>query len=202
MANVHTAVFVEGDTDKIFYEALIKFYREKYKISTSIKILNLRGIGKYEGKLIGKLKNEIASKGSSTEIRVVSCYDTDVFELGKKPPVNREKVKKEVLELKVKTFVEVPARKMIEDWFLCDLKGLCAFLGIKEPRKLKGKDGNEKISSLFKQGNKIYQKGLSSHKFVEKLNIELIREQVKNELSEFEKTIGLKEKQKKRNKKS
>ena len=99
--------------------------------------------------------------------KVFCCYDTDVFELAQKPPTNWQIVKKKVCELGIDDFNEIKATRMIEDWFLKDIEGLCKFLGIEIPKKLEGKDGLEKIKHLFRRGKKpkIYQKGSYSHKF-------------------------------------
>ncbi|SJZ62298.1 hypothetical protein [Sediminibacterium ginsengisoli] len=82
---------------------------------------------------------------------------------------------------------------MIEDWFLKDLKGLCQYLKIEETKRVEGKDGLEKIKTLFKKGKKpkIYQKGSYSHKFIPSLNLLAIRNSVKIELSTVEDALGI-----------
>lgn len=186
-------IFVEGDTDYEFYNSLINYYRDNSKSEIlSSKIFNLKGIGRFESKVASKIKYEILPKYEFENISVVCCYDTDVFDLGKKPPTNWNIVRKQLKSLGINDFTEVKAVKMIEDWFLYDINGLCKFLKIKVPKKLKGKDGYEKMKKLFKAGNKIYQKGSNSHRFVSHLNISTIRNSVSSQLKKLEKKISFK----------
>lgn len=189
-------LFVEGDTDKEFYQELINYYRGEISNNIpKIKIYNLKGIGRFENKVASKIKLEILPKYSPENISVFCCYDSDVFELGKKPPTNWKIVEKKLKELGINNFYRIVAKRMIEDWFLSDLDGLLSYLKLKKAPKLKGKDAYAKIKSLFKSGNKIYQKGNSSHKFVPSLNIKKIRDNYSKELKKLEFKIGFKEKQ-------
>ena len=184
-------LFVEGDTEKEFYQELINFYRGKITGKVpKIKIYNLKGIGRFESKVASKIKSEILPIYSQDKVSIFCCYDSDVFELGKKPPTNWDIVEKKLYELGIKSFFKIIAKRMIEDWFLIDLNGLLAFLKLKKSPNIKGKDANEKMKVLFKAGNKIYQKGNSSHKFIPSLNIENIRGVYFKELKSLEKKIG------------
>lgn len=195
-AQKNITVFVEGDTDREFFEMLLKYYREQSKQGiNTCKIYNLKGFGRYESKIISKVKNEIKPRieKSGGILHAVCCsYDTDVFEFAEKPPVDWKKVKTQIKGLGIKNFTEIRARMMIEDWFLKDLNGLCTFLKIAPPKSVDGKDGFSKMKNLFRKGNKIYQKGNNCHTFIGNLNVEIIREQVKVELREFEKLLGVK----------
>jgi hypothetical protein len=190
----YIVLFVEGETEKEFYDALMKFYFQNYtpKIK-GYKVFNVKGISRFETKVATKLKYEVVPKHDVSNIKVICCYDTDVFELAQKPPTNWQIVKKKVNELRISNFSEVKATRMIEDWFLKDLKGLCQYLKIEEPRRVEGKDGLEKIKILFKKGKapKIYQKGSYSHKFIPSLNFLTIRASVKLELSTIETALGV-----------
>jgi hypothetical protein len=195
-------LFVEGDSEKEFYQALFAYYQasSKSQINCSIKIVNIKGIGRYEKKVPSKLRNELIEKYRGFRIVVCCCYDIDVFELAEKPPTNWSIVRESVSKLGIDKFLEIPASKMIEDWFLCDTKGLCNFLGIKKTPQIKGRDGYEKMKFFFKRGNKTYQKGSNCHKFIPYLNIALIRSKIKGQLSEFENEIGAAFADKKENK--
>jgi hypothetical protein len=187
-------LFVEGDTDKEFYEALMKHYEKSSKKPiTSWNIIPIKGIGKFQKKVPSKLKNEILPKNEGREIIVVCSYDTDVFEFAKNPPTNWAKLEKSVKELKIRKFFKVQANKMIEDWFLEDINGICKFLKIKPVSKVKGKDGNDKMKKLFKKGNKVYQKGNYSHKFIPSLNISMIRSKIKSDLLPLEQALNYKD---------
>lgn len=192
--NDYIVFFVEGETEKEFYNALMKFYFQNYKPKIKgYKVFNVKGISRFETKVATKLKYEVVPKHDVSNIKVICCYDSDVFELAQKPPTNWQIVKKKVDELDISSFSEVKATRMIEDWFLKDLKRLCQYLKIYEPRRLDGKDGLEKIKILFKKGKtpKIYQKGSYSHKFIPSLNFLTIRTSIKFELSTIETALGV-----------
>jgi len=86
----HVLIFVEGDTDEVFFKALIDYYASV----SSNKLLpydvcNLKGVTRYSSKLLAKLKNEYlpTAKTGSYKIKTVCCsYDTDVFEV-KQPQI-------------------------------------------------------------------------------------------------------------------
>jgi hypothetical protein len=186
-------IFVEGETEKAFYQKLIEFYKKNSKTDLlAFKIYNVKGISRFENQVTSKLKLEILKVHEAKNLKVVCCYDTDVFELGTKPPTNWANLKKKVKELGITEFAEVKASKMIEDWFLKDIDGICNFLKIDVPKKIDGQNGLKKIQHLFKRGNspKIYQKG-SSEKFLASLNIEKIRNQLKGELISFETSLNV-----------
>ena len=83
-AKPHIVIFVEGDTDEIFFNSLISFYKANSVTEVaSCEVVNLRGVARYSGKVTGKLKNEICPKAEkrSMYVKAVCCsYDTDVFE--------------------------------------------------------------------------------------------------------------------------
>jgi hypothetical protein len=190
----YIVLFVEGETEKEFYNALMQFYFQNYNPKIKgYKVFNVKGISRFETKVSSKLKYEVVPKHDVLNIKVICCYDTDVFELAQKPPTNWQIVKKKVNELGITSFSEVKATRMIEDWFLKDLKGLCQYLKIDEPRRVEGKDGLDKIKTLFKKGKtpKIYQKGSYSHKFIPSLNFLTIRASIKSELSIIETALGI-----------
>lgn len=187
-------LFVEGDTEAEFYKLLINYYREKSsKPFPEVKIINLKGIGRFESKVVSKLKNDILKdkKYKDLEIIVFCCYDTDVFELAKKPPTNWSKVRKGINELGIKSFYEIKSQKMIEDWFIKDLDGICDFLKIKKPKKV-SQEGLKVLKGLFKTSNKIYQKGSYTHKFLEKLDLSKIIGALKGVFDDLEKCLNLK----------
>jgi len=182
-------LFVEGETEKEFYEALLAYYKaNSEKAICGYKIYNMKGIGRFETKTVAKLKLEIMPKYLGYNLSVICCYDTDVFDLAQKPPVNWSNLRQKIKELGIEKFEEVKAKQMIEDWFLKDLKGLCEYLKVPQPKELKGKNGNEKMKALFKMGKKpkVYQKGSNSHKFIPSLSMKSIRDSVKSELLPLE----------------
>lgn len=166
-------LFVEGETDKVFYEKLISSWKKSS--NKIIIIINIRGIGNYQLKMINKIKNEIKPNYPDTDFSIVLCYDTDVFEFAPKPPFSWTDVEKKIRkECKIKNILHIKAEKMIEDWFIIDSAGICKFLGYSQTPTLKGNSGLDKIKNLFKGKNKIYQKGHYCYKFIEYLDMELI----------------------------
>ena len=186
-------LFVEGDSDKEFYEALFAYYKtySKTKFLGNFKVINVKGIGRFEIKVPSKLKNELLTKYRGTEIVVFCCHDNDVFEFAEKPPTNWGVVKEKVNKLPIPKFSLICASNMIEDWFLHDIRGLCKFLKLTNTPKVKGKNGYEKMKLLFKKGNKTYQKGSTCHKFVPMLDISTIRGKIKDRLLLLEEELGV-----------
>ena len=161
---LQVVLFVEGETDEVFFKALIDYYRT---VSTSemrpCKIYNLRGVTRYGSKLLAKLKNEFLpdAKVKGYKIQTVCCtYDTDVFEARNPLMVDWNALKKAVKRMGVDEFIQLGINSSIEDWRLCDLDSICRFLKLKDiPKSLKGNNGNEKLNDLFGRANKVYQKG-------------------------------------------
>lgn len=191
-------LFVEGESEKEFYEALYKFYKDttRQELKCGLEIINIKGIGRYEFKLPSKLKNEILPKYKGYTISVFCCYDTDVFELAEKPPTDWKIIKAKVAGLGISSFNEIKVKRMIEDWFLLDTNGICKYLSIKLPIKMAVGNGYNKLKQLFRKGNKVYQKGSYCHKFMPFLDISFIRSKLKSELESLEKKLGYVEKNK------
>lgn len=192
MEQKFVVLFVEGQTEKEFFEALIRFYRKASSTQIShSKIFNLKGITLFEKKVPTTLKYEIIPDLGDVALSIVCCHDTDVFELARNPPVNWQALKKKLKELGITDFIQIKAERMIEDWFLLDLDGLCKFLKADRPKNLSGKDGLAKIKTLFKKNGKIYAKGQDTGKFIAFLDIALIRRKIKGQLLPLEKALGV-----------
>lgn len=193
----HVVIFVEGDTDEIFFGRLVAYYR---KISTtpihSCEIQNLRGVSRYaSSKFAGKLESEIIPKTEKKNFKVygVCCsYDTDVFEDDELPIVNWNKLKKSILKLGIEEFCMVEVNSAIEDWLLDDLEGLCTYLKLKDvPKSLKGGNGYAKLLGLFKRSGKFYTKGISVTDFIDQLSIERIRNKRQTALADLERILNV-----------
>ena len=53
-------IFVEGDTDKLLFDALVRYYRQQYGAGiASCEVRNLHGVSRYMSKVSGKLRNQI-----------------------------------------------------------------------------------------------------------------------------------------------
>lgn len=54
-------LFVEGDTDQIFFKALVDYYRKHSKQEIAMcDVVNLKGVTRYTSKLTGKIKKIFA----------------------------------------------------------------------------------------------------------------------------------------------
>ena len=194
-AKPHIVIFVEGDTDEIFFNSLISFYKANSVTEVaSCEVVNLRGVARYSGKVTGKLKNEICPKAEkrSMYVKAVCCsYDTDVFEYAERPVVDWKKVKKVIHDMGIRIFHQIEVRSMIEDWLLNDLSGICNFLKIEKPNSTPGKTGFEKMQNLYKKANRVYLKGRDVSKLMPYLCFQTIRDKRKEYLSILEDLLNV-----------
>ena len=159
-------IYTEGETECEFYDYLLEGIKIKYNLQKfsvdKISKKNLKGITKFDKKIIKKFENDMKTIYKGYEVIVFLCYDTDVFDCSAKPPVNWTNVEKELTRLGANKIYHLKAEKCIEDIFLLDLPGICNFLKISPIKKVSGSDGVDKLKNLFSKGNRIYQKGFST----------------------------------------
>ena len=121
-------IFVEGDTDKLFFDRLVQYYRQTSSVPiASCEVRNMHGVSRYSSKLSGKLKGQIipsaARKGM--EVQAVCCsYDTDVFEYAERPVVDWSRVAAEIRRLGIKEFCEVTVEQMMEEGLYQEVRSL------------------------------------------------------------------------------
>ena len=194
----HVVIFVEGDTDEVFFNRLLNYYCCQSATSVnSYEVQNMKGVGRYaSSKFTGKLSADIIprNKRKGRKIYGVCCsFDTDVFEEEETPIVDWKKVRKAITRLGIEEFCTVEVKSAMEDWLLDDLEGLCSFLKLKDcPTSLKGANGYAKISGLFKRGGKVYAKGESVADVIDVLNMGKIRDKRKDALAELERLLHVK----------
>ena len=192
----HVVIFVEGDTDKVFFDRLIQFYREHSTTEVvSCEVRNLRGVSRYSNKIVGKLQNDICPKALKKGLAVtaVCCsYDTDVFEYAERPVVDWNKVEREVKKLGIREFCHVRVEQMMQDWLLDDLAGICVYLKLKKvPESLSGETGYQKMQCLFKRANKIYLKGNSIAPMLTSIDMSVIRQLWQSSLARIEAILNV-----------
>lgn len=190
-------LFVEGDTDEVFFKALLGYYREHSSSGMApCDVVNLNGVTRYTSKISGKLRNGIIpmAEKDGYEVKAVCCsYDTDVFEFAERPAVDWKKVEREVKSLRIEEFCRIEVKEMIEDWILDDMRGLCSYLNIRNiPSSLKGKNAYDRIQNLFRSGHKVYLKGTSAKQFISSLDMAAVRQKRRAALEEFERLLGIK----------
>lgn len=169
-------IFIEGETEVEFYKSLISIVRTHCggRLSCSVETIDASGIGQYKDKVLRIFEKRIKRDYPRGEFYVALCYDQDVFEMGRNPPVNWQQVKRAFLESGAKEVCLIKAIHSIEDWFFCDTQGILRYLRLPTDTKLPGGSGYERLKALFKKGKKIYIKGKTSGKFVQALNVEKI----------------------------
>ena len=190
-------IFVEGDTDEVFFKALLEYYKSVSRTElVPCDVCNLKGVTRYTSKLLAKLKNDILpdAKSKNINIRTVCCsYDTDVFEVRNPLIVNWDSIRKSVKRMGVENFIRIGVCSSIEDWILDDMEGLCAYLKLKQiPNVLKGTDGNAKLSDLYSKARRTSSKGYATHEMIKNLDLSKIRVKHQSVLNELEEALGVK----------
>ena len=192
----HVLIFVEGDTDEVFFKALIDYYASV----SSNKLLpydvcNLKGVTRYSSKLLAKLKNEYlpTAKTGSYKIKTVCCsYDTDVFEVKQPQIVKWDAIGKSVKRMGIDEFIRVGVKSSIEDWILDDMHGICNFLRLKQvPSSVKGINGYQKLLDLYNKARKTYKKGYETKELINALDMSAIRNKRQDVLASLEEALGV-----------
>ena len=192
----HVLIFVEGDTDEVFFKALIDYY---VSVSSNkllpYEVCNLKGVTRYSSKLLAKLKNEYlpTAKLGSYKIKTVCCsYDTDVFEIKQPQIVKWDDIGKSVKRMGIDEFIRVGVKSSIEDWILNDIHGICNFLRLKQvPSSLKGINGYQKLLDLYNKARKTYKKGYETKELINALDMSAIRNKRQDVLAPLEEALGV-----------
>ena len=128
-------IYTEGETDEEFYDKVLSTIKSKipgnrFKIDM-LKKSCIKGIAKFQNKIVNKFIKEVANNyGKDYEIIVFLCYDTDVFEFGIHPPVDRVKLERDLKNSGASKVIHLKAQKSIEDFFIYDLDGIVNFLKV------------------------------------------------------------------------
>ena len=192
----HVLIFVEGDTDEVFFKALIDYYAS---VSSNkllpYEVCNLKGVTRYSSKLLAKLKKEYlpTAKLGSYKIKTVCCsYDTDVFEVKQPQIVKWDDIGKSVKRMGIDEFIRVGVKSSIEDWILNDIHGICNFLRLKQvPSSLKGINGYQKLLDLYNKARKTYKKGYETKELINALDMSAIRNKRQDVLAPLEEALGV-----------
>lgn len=192
----HVLIFVEGDTDEVFFKALINYYAS---VSASpllpYDVCNLKGVTRYSSKLLAKLKNEYlpTARTNGYVIKTVCCsYDTDVFEVKQPQIVKWDAIGKSVKRMGIEVFIRIGVKSSIEDWILDDLSGICAYLHLKQaPSALKGINGYQKMLDLYRKAHRTYKKGYETKELINVLDMRTIRDKRQDVLAPLEEALGV-----------
>ena len=192
----HVLIFVEGDTDEVFFKTLIDYYASVCSNELlPYDVCNLKGVTRYSSKLLAKLKNEYlpTAKSGSYKIKTVCCsYDTDVFEVKQPQIVKWDAIGKSVKRMGIDEFIRVGVKSSIEDWILDDVHGICNFLRLKQvPSSLKGINGYQKLLDLYNKARKTYKKGYETKELINALDMSAIRNKRQDVLAPLEEALGV-----------
>lgn len=175
MSNKIIVLLVEGHTEVEFYKKIVDNIKtiSKKQLSCKFTFVDIHGIGNYTKDTL-KNFNRIKVKNPTNDIFVYLCIDTDAFEFSKKPPINKENIKKQLENAGAKKVMYIEAKHSIEDWFLYDFQGVLKYLRLPSTTKKPSSKGQDALKSLFKKANKVYVKGSRVRGFVDNLDISLI----------------------------
>ena len=154
-------IFVEGDTDKLFFSYLISFLfknaKKKEWGNNYLKIVSLDGICNADG-IITSTIDDLEEKDKHSDT-ICLIYDTDAFEYQKKPPISLERVKR-ISDNKGCDFFSIPIVHNVEDMIAFSLSEIRTYLNIPSSYKIpKGLNGIELLKNLHKEAGQYYIKG-------------------------------------------
>ena len=181
-------LFVEGETDKLFFQRLIDEIRDennkKFRTDVKISIKNIRGVGHYKDKVTRIIKNEKIRNKSYTCRSVILCYDTDVFDFAPKPPVKLSSVVAEIKKLGIKDVKVVKVSQSIESWILIDIDNVLKFLDLPKNKNLlnRQKSGVKELENLFAKAGRTYIKGGKCEGLINCLDMKKILSTIRNEV--------------------
>ena len=185
-------VFVEGDTEVDFYKKMIASIRQKLgKGKCNVEIKNVKGVGNYQSKVCRIFENSVKKKYPGYNYIVVLCYDTDVFQYSRKPPVDWNAVIKALSDKGADKIEQIRAEKSIEDWFLLDSAGLKRFLKLPAKTSVSAYKGQKGLVQLFQKANKSYIKGVQCKGLVDALDMEKIFRHICGEIHILCDTMGM-----------
>ena len=94
-------LYVEGQTEEEFYQKVKAYMRTKLPTAKfnvdKFDIVCTKSINRFKHKLLAKFQNEVMSKyRKKDEVTVVLCYDSDGYEYGTHPIVDKDKLEDEL----------------------------------------------------------------------------------------------------------
>ncbi len=188
-------IFVEGDTEVDFYKKLMGHIRTLCggTLSCNLSSHNLKGVGGYQNKAQRIFERKVKVSFPETEYyyKVFLCYDTDVFEYSKKPPVDWKKVISALGKLGADEVYQISAKSSIEDWFLYDSDGLRSYLKLPTKTDMSGYKGQNGLKQLFAKANKTYIKGVKCVGLVDSLSMKIIFPKICNQIHVICEAAGL-----------
>lgn len=192
------AFICEGDTEKMFYCTLLGYFchkhgatmerREEKNAPDILYILELadkRYLVKFN--VVNAISN-MPKAGKWLEAACIKtykcrmwyaflCYDTDSYSNNVSPFFKDDWLSlRGTLEACGAIVVDLAAAAEIEDIMLCDLEGICNFLGCSQSAAecLSGRKGSAKMKKLFRNQGFSYHKGERALPLIKCLNMQKI----------------------------
>ena len=188
------AFILEGATEKVFYLSFLKWIAEKqhYIFSKKENIDNgdiIYEINNGSENLLLKFNvvgtvTQISHSGKWFSNSCISahkipwtvflCYDTDSSnnDISKFYQDDWKLLRNELK--KASEIVDLAASAEIEDVMLCDLNGVCQYLGISVPSRLNGRKGKAKMKALFNSCGQTFHEGDRAQSLIDSLNFQTI----------------------------
>lgn len=186
MTNTLLVIFVEGETDPIFYRTLVEHMHKEYgRFHCKVRYKNLKGSSNYRTEAYNYYKKEIISRYGRYKHKIILCYDTDVFERPGHIPVDWNKVEKALRQAGSKKILRIEARRTIEDWFFYDREGIRNYLNLSKTLNMNKYQGPDDLKVLFRMSGKLYVKGMGCKDLVKSLDMDLILAEIQDEIREL-----------------
>lgn len=168
------AFIFEGDTEKVFYQALLKHLCEKYDGVSFEKSADANSgevyytLGNDDNKMLVRFNvvgtiSQITNSGSWFEARcygqnkglpwtVFLCYDTDNYtpNISKFYEDDWKELRKTISKHKTCEIIDLAAQADIEDIMLLDLEGVFNFLDMEPIPDPTGNKGKAKMKKIFR----------------------------------------------------
>ncbi len=190
------AFILEGTTEKVFYRSFLKWLasengcsfdkgddlangelyfewnRDSEKVLIKFNVVGTVTQVPHSAKwFINK-----CSKAYKMPWIVFLCYDTDSHEedISKFYSDDWKRLRKDLRKSRAEEIVDLAAKADIEDIILCDVEGVCRYLGIQKPEKLSGRKGKAKIKALYKACGNTYHEGDKAEGMISSLDFQKI----------------------------
>jgi len=190
------AFIMEGATEKVFYRAFLQWLADKHGCrferidstdigeilfewtrGTEVALIKFNVVGAVT-QVVHSVKwfRNTCSKKYKIPWNVYLCYDTDSpgNDISKFFEDDWKLLRADLRKAKAKSVVDLAAQADIEDVMLCDLPGICRYLGVTPPERLIGRKGKAKMKALYRSCGRTYHAGEKSEDMVKKLDFEKI----------------------------
>lgn len=118
---------------------------------------------------------------------VYLCYDTDSpnADVSKFYEGDWQRLRDSLNKCKVNKITDLAASADIEDILLIDIEGICNYLKIDIPQKIKGRKGKAKMKALYRSCGATYHEGEKAEEMIKSLDMEKIISQAPIQLKEL-----------------